>query len=146
MSFWNLCQHSHRIKITSSCPLCSVTSYRAKGINSRHAKHTSLQSLPGKLSTPALMHKSKRAASALRLFLRTYSLLSAFLTQWSEKPTTKPLSFTLSRAGAPRLEKNTVREGAGREGRDLVRWRRKKSYIRELSSKGPTTKLLAACP
>lgn len=123
MSLWNLCQDSHRIKITSSCPLCSVTSYRAKGINSRHAEHTSLQPLSGKLSTPALMHKSKRAARALRLFLLTYSLLSAFLTQWSEKPTTKPLSSALPsplQAFLNWKKKNRVRKGSGNRGKRFL--------------------------
>lgn len=50
-AFLELSQDSQRIKTIFSWPLCGVTSYRAKGINSRHAEHTSLQPLSGRLST-----------------------------------------------------------------------------------------------
>lgn len=68
--------------------------------------HISSASLRQAVDSAALMHKSKRAARASRLSLRTSSLLSAFPVQQSENSTARRLSSTPpSPTEGSRLEK-----------------------------------------
>lgn len=106
-------------------------------------RHIPSASLRQAVNSTAFMHKSERAAKAWRLPANLS--LSAFLMQWSEKPTARPLSTTPpSPPRGSRLEKTRQeRERVGSEGRNFVRLsRRKKVYIQELSRKGPTTKVV----
>lgn len=143
MSFWNLCQDSHRIKITSSCPLCSVTSYRAKGINSRHAKCISLQPLRQAVNS-SINAQIKKGSQSLKTFPANLFLTVCLpnAVEWETHNQALVLHSALSRAGIPRLEKNRVRKGAGNRGKRFLSGREgershifKSSLVKDLPQK-----------